>query len=174
MPEEDAIMFCPQCGAPNEDDSVFCGNCGMVLDPENLPAETVEEMPVEPREVPAEISPVDELAVRPPPPPPPPTPPTYAVAPSVPTSGLAIASLALGIGGLTILPLLGSILAIVFGYMARRDIRQRPDEISGSGLAVAGIVLGWISVGLALLGVVIFGGMAVCGLCGAIGASGVQ
>jgi hypothetical protein len=83
---------------------------------------------------------------------------------------MAIASLVLGIGGLTILPLLGSILAIVFGYLARSDIRKRPDEVSGDGLALTGIVLGWISVGLALAGLLVFGGIALCGLCGGLGA----
>jgi hypothetical protein len=81
---------------------------------------------------------------------------------------MAIASLVLGIGGLTVLPLIGSILAILFGYMARRDIRQRPDAVSGDGLALAGIVLGWISVGLAVVGLLIFGGVAACGICGAL------
>ena len=37
---------------------------------------------------------------------------------------------------------IGSILAIVFGNMARRQIRTEGGE--GSGLATAGIVIGWI------------------------------
>lgn len=64
-----------------------------------------------------------------------------------PINGLAIASLVLGIVWLW---WLGSILALVFGYIARKQIRQRGQ--SGDGLAVAGIVLGWVAVGfLALL-----------------------
>jgi hypothetical protein len=55
--------------------------------------------------------------------------------------------------------------------MARKDIRQRTGLVSGDGLAVAGIVLGWISVALAVLGLLIGGAFAVCGLCGAFGAS---
>jgi hypothetical protein len=70
---------------------------------------------------------------------------------------------------LTILPLLGSILALIFGYMARNDIRQRPGDVSGDGLAVAGIVMGWIAVGLTILGILGFGGVMVCGMCGAVG-----
>jgi predicted acyltransferase len=84
---------------------------------------------------------------------------------------MAIASLVLGIGGLTILPLLGSIVAIVLGYMARRDIRQRPGEVSGDGMALAGIVLGWIAVGLSVAGLLVFGGITACGLCGALGSA---
>ncbi|MGD2206084.1 MAG: DUF4190 domain-containing protein [Anaerolineae bacterium] len=90
---------------------------------------------------------------------------------------MAVASLVLGLGGLTVLPLLGSILAIIFGYMARNEVRQRPHEVSGEGLAVAGIVLGWIAVGLAVLGVLLalFGlGVGICGfgLCGLTSGSG--
>lgn len=45
----------------------------------------------------------------------------------------------------------GSILALVFGYVALRQIRER--EESGRGMAIAGIVLGWV--GMATLVVVI-------------------
>jgi hypothetical protein len=166
-------MFCPQCGAPNDDESIFCGNCGAVLNP--------DEMPVGPEVNAAEDTPVEKLpeegeeivmSVKPPSPPPAPSPPSpaYVSASSAPTSGLAIASLLLGIGGLTLLPLLGSILALVFGYMARNDIRKRPGQVSGDGLALAGIVLGWIAVGLSVLGLLIGGGAMICGLCGTFGA----
>ena len=105
--------------------------------------------------------------------PPPPTAPTpYAAVAAVPTSGMAIAALVMGIVGLTLLPLVGSILALIFGYMARNDIRQRPDEVSGGGLALAGIVMGWIAIGLSVVGLLVFGGIAVCGLCGVFGAAG--
>jgi hypothetical protein len=177
-------MFCPQCGAPNEDDAIFCGNCGAVLNPDELPPEEeleiAEAAPVEEpeaeivEELAEEVVPeedyVDEFPVAPSPPPAPPPPPSYAPAPSLPTSGLAIASLILGIGGLTLLPLFGSILALIFGYMARNDIRQRPDEVTGEGLAVAGIVMGWIAVVLSIVGLLIGGGFMICGLCGAFGA----
>jgi hypothetical protein len=175
-------MFCPMCGAPNEEDSIFCGNCGAVLSAE-APAgdiETQAEVEAEAQEDVggAQLEPAvsERPAMAPPPPPPPPRPPRapVAVAPSVPTSGLAIASLVLGIGGLTILPLLGSIAAIILGYMARSDIRHRPGEVSGEGLALAGIVLGWISVGLAVLGLLVVGGLGVCGICGAFGSGGFQ
>src|SRR6476660_7906837 len=42
------------------------------------------------------------------------------------TSGKAIASLVLGIGGFVIFPLVLSILAIVLGRQAKREIRERP------------------------------------------------
>ena len=70
------------------------------------------------------------------------------VPPAVATNGLAIASLVLGIlwlGGI------GSILAVIFGFVARSQIRTRRQK--GSGMAMAGIVLGWIGVGLLLLAI---------------------
>ena len=45
---------------------------------------------------------------------------------------------------------IGAILALIFGYKAKKQIRER-DE-SGSGMATAGIVLGWIgTAGLVLI-----------------------
>ncbi len=67
-------------------------------------------------------------------------PPQYGP-PRGPTNGMAIASLVLGI--LWIYGL-GAILALVFGYTAKKQIRERGE--SGSGLATAGIVLGLIGV----------------------------
>ncbi|HEV8451763.1 MAG TPA: DUF4190 domain-containing protein [Gaiellales bacterium] len=70
------------------------------------------------------------------------------------TSGKAIASLVLGIGGFVILPVVLSILAIVFGRSAKREIAERPG-LGGAGLATAGIVLGWIGVALTVLAVLL-------------------
>jgi hypothetical protein len=50
---------------------------------------------------------------------------------------------------------LGSVAAIVLGVMARREIRERPDE-SGSGIATAGIVIGVLGILGMLLAVLAF------------------
>ena len=61
------------------------------------------------------------------------------------TNGFAIASMVLGILWLY---WFGSILALVFGYVAQSQIRERGE---GGGMATAGIVLGWIGVGFLAL-----------------------
>jgi uncharacterized Zn finger protein (UPF0148 family) len=73
-----------------------------------------------------------------------------AAAAAVPsgTNGFAIASLVLGIVWLYGL---GSLLAVIFGYMARSEIDASSGRQGGRGLAIAGIVLGWIGLGLILL-----------------------
>lgn len=81
-----------------------------------------------------------------------------------PTSGLAIASLVCGILGWSLLPMLGSLAAIITGHMARAEIRRNPAGQGGDGLAVAGLVLGWSAVLLGIAVVlfllaVLFGGI---------------
>jgi FKBP-type peptidyl-prolyl cis-trans isomerase/Domain of unknown function (DUF4190) len=66
------------------------------------------------------------------------------------TNGLAIASLVLGILWLY---WLGSLLAVVFGHIALRQIRRANGGQEGRGLAIAGAILGWV--GLAVLAVVV-------------------
>jgi hypothetical protein len=61
------------------------------------------------------------------------------------TSGMAIASMVMG---LLWMYWIGSVLAICFGYAAKREIRRNPGRIEGQGMATAGIVLGWIGIGM--------------------------
>jgi Domain of unknown function (DUF4190) len=69
------------------------------------------------------------------------------------TSGMAIASLVMG---LLWMYWIGSILAICLGYAARREIRNNAGRIEGQGMATAGIVLGWIGIGMLALLIVAF------------------
>ncbi|NJC97359.1 MAG: hypothetical protein C3F07_10005 [Anaerolineales bacterium] len=71
----------------------------------------------------------------------------------LPTSTNATVSLVAGILGFTILPLIGGIVAIVTGYAARKETRADPPTASGDGMATAGIVMGWIQVGLTVVGI---------------------
>lgn len=85
------------------------------------------------------------------------------------TSGLAIASLVFGILGWTLLPLIGSIVAVILGHMGRSEIRRSAAHMEGDALAIAGLVLGYIAIGLSLLALlllalVLFGGLVIFGL----------
>ena len=59
------------------------------------------------------------------------------------TNGMAIASMVLGIVWVY---WIGSILAIIFGIIAKRQIDESNGAQTGRGMAIAGIVLGWIGV----------------------------
>lgn len=74
------------------------------------------------------------------------------------TNGMAIASLVLGIVWIY---WLGSILALVFGYQAKKQIRQTGE--GGSGLATAGIVLGYIGLAFLALFIIVIVGVGAAG-----------
>lgn len=62
--------------------------------------------------------------------------------PSGQTNGLAITSLVFGILTYVLLPLIGALIAIITGHIARAQIRRNEQE--GAGLALAGLILGYI------------------------------
>ena len=66
-------------------------------------------------------------------------------------SGMAVASLILGIAGLCVLPVIGAILAVVFGSLAKREIRIGSGAVGGSGMATAGLTLGIIGLTLPII-----------------------
>jgi Domain of unknown function (DUF4190) len=106
-------------------------------------------------------------AAAPPPPPPPSYAPQYQYqyAPGRPvatTNGLAVASLVLGIISLCGI---GSILAVIFGYVGKGQIDRSGGTQSGRGMAIAGIVLGWIGIGILAIFIVL-------GIIGALNGSG--
>lgn len=71
------------------------------------------------------------------------------------TDGLALGALIAAIAGLTILPVFGSIVAIILGIIALHRIRATGEN--GHGMALAGIVLGIIGL---LLGIFLAGWLA--------------
>jgi Domain of unknown function (DUF4190) len=66
------------------------------------------------------------------------------------TSGLAIASMVLGILWLY---WVGSILALVFSFVALSQMKNDP-SLRGKGMAIAGMVLGWIGIAMLVLGII--------------------
>src|SRR4051794_21153830 len=66
--------------------------------------------------------------------------------PAGPNQGAAVAALIFGIVGFVLCPFVGSVLALVLGYRAKRGIEAAGG--SAGGVALAAIVVGWL--GLAI------------------------
>lgn len=67
------------------------------------------------------------------------------------TNEWSIASLIGGIGGLTILPFLGSLVGVICGSIAKKQIDESGGTQEGEELAKWGMILGWIGLGLTLI-----------------------
>jgi hypothetical protein len=81
------------------------------------------------------------------------------------TSTAAILSLVFGIASWVALPFIGALVAVICGHIARADIRRAPPgEIDGDGLALAGLILGYVHLALIVAiicaFVLFFGGFA--------------
>lgn len=82
------------------------------------------------------------------------------------TSGEAIASLVFGILAWPSVALFGfgivfGILAVIFGHVARGKIRsaQPPGSVGGDAMAIIGLILGYIAIGIAAIALLFFGGL---------------
>lgn len=60
------------------------------------------------------------------------------------TSGKAIASLVLSLLGI-------SLLGVIFGHIARGEIRRAQGRVQGDGMALAGLIIGWLGIAAWLL-----------------------
>lgn len=96
---------------------------------------------------PGEVPAPEEAALAPPPAYWPPPAYGYAPYPVVwwrpPLNGMAVASLILGIGGMLGLSVFGAVPAVILGHFARSHIRRTGER--GAGMAMAGLILGYIS-----------------------------
>ena len=85
------------------------------------------------------------------------------------TSGMAIASMVLGITAVVSPPfsclcccvpgVVLAVLAIVFGHTARGQIRSSQGMLSGNGMALAGLVCGYLSVAIHLFAFIVYAGL---------------
>ena len=73
-------------------------------------------------------------------------------------TGLAIAALVLSIIGIFSYGIL-SIIAIIFGHISKSKINAQPNIYGGGGMATAGLILGYLTIGFVLLAV--FGLMSI-------------
>jgi Domain of unknown function (DUF4190) len=77
----------------------------------------------------------------------------YYYQPGPQTPGAATAALILGICSLILCPLCAPF-AIFYGSRARKDIDASDGRLTGRGLGTAGVVLGWVAIGLTVLFIV--------------------
>ncbi|MFV1990343.1 MAG: DUF4190 domain-containing protein [Acidimicrobiales bacterium] len=74
-------------------------------------------------------------------------------APKEGKNGLAVASLVVSLLGLFLVPLVGSVAAVVMGHLARRQMAAAPQD--GDSFALSGIAIGYLGIagwfGFALL-----------------------
>jgi hypothetical protein len=102
---------------------------------------------------------------------PPPYPPAYpSPYPAYPprNSTTAVISLIAGIAGWSILPVLGSIVAIFTGHIAKAEIRGSMGQISGGGMATAGLIMGYLQIILLVCSICTFGVLILLGLVPAV------
>ena len=127
-------MFCQNCGTTNPDSGQFCSNCGSPL---------TAAAAVRPTTGPGAVG-GGSFA----------TPPPLDCNPR--TSGKAIASLVCGIFTF-FFP--ASIAAIILGHVSLSEIRRSAGRIGGQGLAITGLVLGYL--GLMIFPVMIVAAIAI-------------
>ncbi|MGY0230495.1 DUF4190 domain-containing protein [Longispora urticae] len=82
-----------------------------------------------------------------------PYPPQYAYAPqyvgSRPTNGMAIASMVTSIVALVLCTGVFGFVGAILGHVSRKQIKERGEE--GDGMALAGIIIGWIGTAIGVL-----------------------
>jgi hypothetical protein len=66
---------------------------------------------------------------------------------------MAIVSFVFGIASYVVCPVVGAIIAVITGHMARGQIRRTGE--SGNGFAIAGLVLGYIHLVVAVIAIVV-------------------
>ena len=79
--------------------------------------------------------------------------PAYNYAPAK-SQGLAIASLVCGCA--SFMCIIFSILAIIFGHIARGQVRREPERYNGAGMALAGLILGYCWIALSAIILIIY------------------
>lgn len=82
---------------------------------------------------------------------------------NAPTNPLAVVSLVFGILTWCLLPFVGALVAVVCGHLARSEIRRAPPQ-AGDGMALAGLVLGYVHLAVCVLGVLVMLGALLVGV----------
>ena len=128
---------CPYCAEAIQDDTQTCPLCHMNLTG-NVYATQRQAAPPPPLSAPP-------VYATPPAGQPGLTGDAYLMAPAQ-TSGKATGSLISGIAAYVIAPFIGAIVAIVLGHLGLSEIKKSAGRLKGEGLAIAGLVLGYVQV----------------------------
>jgi hypothetical protein len=72
------------------------------------------------------------------------------------TSPWAIASLVLSIASWLIIPLVGAIAGLICGHLALNEINRSEGRVEGRGMAVAGLIIGYVHIAAALCAGAVF------------------
>ena len=83
---------------------------------------------------------------------------------ALPTSTMAIVSLISGIVSWFLIPFIAAVVAVITGHMAKNEIKKSNGMLGGNGMATAGLVLGYIQLGLGLCVCVVVGVMLALGM----------
>ena len=70
-------------------------------------------------------------------------------------SSLAVTSLICGLVG-WIIPFFGSLAAVITGHLAKKEIRESNGQLTGDGMALAGLIMGYIQLAFILLAILCF------------------
>jgi hypothetical protein len=135
------MKVCPKCGMQNDDNAVVCIQCGYLFG--NAQPE-FQQPPVYTQQPPVYTQQQPNYAQQTP---------TYSQ-PAVPkNNGFALASLILGIAGVTICcwTLIPQILAVVFGFMGKKKIEESNGLEQGQNFAKIGTILGFVGIGLCVV-----------------------
>jgi hypothetical protein len=121
---------CPKCGAERKPGETECFQCGVIFEKYSEFLRQKAHMPT------------PETADWG----------TAAAAPAAPeNSPLAIWSLVLGLLSPLCCGFLSAIPAIILGHMARSRIRESNGQLKGDGMALAGLILGYVSIVLFII-----------------------
>ncbi|SRR5438552_10958094 len=126
---------CPYCAEAIQDDAQTCPLCHMNLTANVYAAQSPAAPP----------PPLPPVYANPAAPQPGAASDAYATAPAQ-TSGKATGSLISGIAAYVIAPFIGAIVAVVLGHMGLSEIKKSAGRLKGEGLAIAGLVLGYVQV----------------------------
>ncbi|WP_404432661.1 DUF4190 domain-containing protein [Microbacterium lacus] len=79
--------------------------------------------------------------------------PAYGAYGAAKTNTLAVVSLIASIAGMLFVPFIGSLVGVITGHMSLSQITRTSE--SGRGMALAGTIIGWVGVGLSVVGIIV-------------------